>query len=85
MRRGLHLLLVLWSAAPAATAAAAAAAACPCADVSLCAPLEKVTLLWAAAPTWAVQTLAVVMGADGTASATIPPGAARAAPAPARS
>jgi hypothetical protein len=49
------------------------------------APLEKVTLLWAAAPTWAVQTLAVVMGADGTASATIPPGAARAAPAPARS
>ena len=40
MRRGLHLLLVLWSAAPAATAAAAAAAACPCADVSLCAPLD---------------------------------------------
>ena len=41
------------------------------------APLEQVTLLWAAAPGWEAQATAVTMGADGTANVTLPPGAAQ--------
>ena len=41
------------------------------------APLEQVTLLWAAAPGWLAQATAVALDADGLASVALPPGAAR--------